>query len=202
MAVALRWIRVLHFAGAVGLAAWTLLYTATGWLIVYGPDPQPVSHAARTPVRLATPAPAAGDAQAWSYPESAREQLGIQGRSKRMSLSDAGVMAGGNAAWVFDYERPGEATRIVVAQGANDAQLSRTALAADPTARAFHHLRGLQGGPAYLAWAIAVDVFCFALMGFALTGVLLWHRLRGDRVGWLILLSATTFIAASVIALV
>ncbi|MFH0757215.1 MAG: PepSY-associated TM helix domain-containing protein [Bacteroidota bacterium] len=45
-------------------------------------------------------------------------------------------------------------------------------------AHEIHVLRGFKSGRAYTAWAVMYDVSCLAMVIFALTGLLMWVRIR------------------------
>ena len=48
-----------------------------------------------------------------------------------------------------------------------------------------HVLREFGGGWAYTAWAVMYDVSCFAMLIFAITGIIMWFRVRKRfRYGW------------------
>jgi hypothetical protein len=48
-----------------------------------------------------------------------------------------------------------------------------------------HVLRGFKGGWAYTAWAVMYDISCLAMLIFAITGVVMWYRVRKRfRNGW------------------
>lgn len=53
-----------------------------------------------------------------------------------------------------------------------------------------HILRGFEGGWAYTAWAVMYDTSCFAMILFAITGIIIWFKRRQDfRHGWWYLLA-------------
>lgn len=57
-------------------------------------------------------------------------------------------------------------------------------------AQRIHMMRGFKGGWAYTAWAVMYDVTCFAMILFAVTGILMWLRKRKKfRSGWWYLLA-------------
>lgn len=52
-----------------------------------------------------------------------------------------------------------------------------------------HHMRGFKGGLEYTLWAIFYDLTAVAFMVFALTGILMWLKLRVRyKSGWFFLL--------------
>ena len=53
-----------------------------------------------------------------------------------------------------------------------------------------HVLRGFKGGWAYTAWAVMYDASCFAMIVFAITGIIMWFRRRKQYShGWYYLLA-------------
>jgi len=62
----------------------------------------------------------------------------------------------------------------------------------------FHRLHGYGGGWLYDLWAVLYDLASAAMIVFAVTGVVLWHRLARPRwPGWVLLACGLAFTAST-----
>ncbi len=89
--------------------------------------------------------------------------------------------------WVFHYNFPGDnyQVRLTPAQDTLFIQRSQQERTFFTVSHQIHVLRGFKGGWAYTAWAIMYDTSCLAMFVFALTGIIMWFRVRKKfKYGW------------------
>ncbi len=89
--------------------------------------------------------------------------------------------------WIFHFMMPGDAyqIRLTPAQDTLFIQHSVQEMTFYMVLHRIHILRGFKGGWEYTAWAVMYDVSCFAMIIFAITGIIMWYRKRRQyRKGW------------------
>lgn len=94
--------------------------------------------------------------------------------------------------WIFHFNIPGEGYQInfTPAQDTLYIQQSSQHMTLYTVAHQIHIIRGFNGGWEYTAWAVMYDVSCFAMILFAITGIIMWFRKRKKfRHGWWYLLA-------------
>jgi hypothetical protein len=94
--------------------------------------------------------------------------------------------------WLFHYNFPGDNYRLTL-RPENDtiyikrSQQERTLFT---VTQQMHVMRGYKGGWAYTVWAVMYDVSCLAMLVFAISGILIWFRIRKSyKYGWWFLAS-------------
>ncbi len=94
--------------------------------------------------------------------------------------------------WIFHFNMPGEGYQVTLtpAQDTIDIRRSSQHMTLYTVVQRIHMLRGFKGGWEYTAWAVMYDVSCFAMILFAITGIIMWFRRRKQfRHGWWYLLA-------------
>ncbi len=89
--------------------------------------------------------------------------------------------------WVFNFNFPGDNIQITLtpAQDTLHFKQWKQKMTFFTVANRMHVQRGFKGGWAYTTWAVMYDISCFAMIIFAVTGVLMWFRARKRfRYGW------------------
>jgi hypothetical protein len=89
--------------------------------------------------------------------------------------------------WIFHFMMPGDAYQIKLTPAQDTLHIQHSVQ--DKTfymvMHRIHILRGFKGGWEYTAWAVMYDASCFAMIIFAITGIVLWYRKRKQyRQGW------------------
>ena len=94
--------------------------------------------------------------------------------------------------WIFHFNIPGEGYQITLTPAQDTLYIRRSSqhMTLYTVVQRIHILRGFKGGWEYTAWAVMYDVSCFALIIFAITGIIMWlKRRRQYRHGWWYLLA-------------
>lgn len=195
-----RLIRWLHLLTASSLAGFTLLYTLTGFMLIYSDRPPPPreEHAqvALPPGAASGPPPQASAQDAlgrWQWGSDLARRLELRGRVSVRSAEGGG--------WQLEVVQPGVTRHVLVRPEAEVAEVLTKRRNAWSTVSSFHHVHERNGPAAFQAWSWALDLFSLALIGFAVTGAAMWFAMRRDRLGWILLGTATAFVAGSLVAL-
>jgi len=88
---------------------------------------------------------------------------------------------------VYTFYRPGVRNIVTVRSSLDSLTIFRTEKQtfAEISTR-IHRLHGYTGGILYVLWAVFLDLTALSMMVFAITGILIWYRLRRlYRYGWL-----------------
>lgn len=129
------------------------------------------------------------------YGKYLQEHLGLKGRIEyRQDWQEV---------WIFNFNFPGDnyQVRLPPAQDSLFIQRTQQERTFFTIAHQIHVLRGFKGGWAYTAWAIMYDVSCLAMIIFALTGIIMWYRVRKRFSYGLWYLAAGLIIPATIIIL-
>jgi hypothetical protein len=113
------------------------------------------------------------------YGKYLKERLGAKGRTE--------IVKDWQEDWLFHFNFPGDNYKVTLtpAQDTLHIQRSRQERTLITVLHEIHVLRGFKGGWAYTAWAVMYDISCLAMVVFAITGVLMWYRVRKRfRNGW------------------
>ncbi len=88
--------------------------------------------------------------------------------------------------WNYMFYRPGIAQKVVVNAARDSVHITQTErLNFYRVVDRIHHLRGFHGGWKYVIWGILFDFAALSLIIFALTGILMWLKMRKlHRYGW------------------
>jgi hypothetical protein len=174
-------IRKIHLIASMIMLSFMLVYLITGVFMInhdlFSLPEIRVSHS-RIPVEK----PMQGEAK--EYATYLKETFDLKGRTEyRKDNRDN---------WIFHFNTPGEAYQIKLPPSQDTLYLQKSTQ--DKTfymvAHRIHILRGFKGGWEYTAWAVMYDTSCFAMILFAITGIILWYRRRKQyRHGWWYLLA-------------
>ncbi len=82
--------------------------------------------------------------------------------------------------WVFHYDFPGNNYQVSLTPAQDTLLIQREQQGRTffTVAQQIHVLRGYKGGWAYTAWAVMYDLSCLAMIVFAITGIIMWYRIR------------------------
>ncbi|MBN8246655.1 MAG: PepSY-associated TM helix domain-containing protein [Verrucomicrobia bacterium] len=174
-------LRQIHLGCAFMLTVFVTMYFVTGYVITrsaWFPDSEP-QVAVRTAVL--DPASKPGGPGEASYVAWLQDQCDIRGQRRPGRRN-------GDGSWRFDFVRPGHLTRVRLAADFHSAEIREERPGWKQTLVGFHRLHGYGHGRLYDAWAVVFDLSSGAMIVFAITGLLLWHRLVKDhRPGWILL---------------
>lgn len=178
-------VRKIHFATAFFLLAFVVMYFVTGYVVTretWFPDGEK-----RIETRIVTVPPGdvpTGQISADALSARIQQLAGTAGKRFPAQTNSAGRLA-------FDYLRPGYYAAVeIVSNDPQDYRLEVKETFQDwkRTAINYHRLHGYGGGWFYNLWAFIYDLASLAMIVFAVTGVLMWHRLTKRRLaGWLVL---------------
>lgn len=188
-------LRALHGYTAFALAALLLLYAASGWLMIHGIEwGRPDEATSRVPL-MALAAGGPRDAeQAKALALEAAERAGLAGAVAR----DAKQSADGG--WSVSVARVARSAEVTLRPGADAAEVKRRDPPLIEGLKRLHHVTVGGSHGVKLFWAIGVDALALALLGFCLTGVLMFWRLKRDRRLGLALLAGSTLYTLGSIA--
>ncbi len=188
-------LRKIHGYLGLALAAAVFFYAISGWLIYHGGRfGEPVVVEARV-TSDAFSAEAKDRAAARRIVEASADELAIVGRFKSVRPAAGGWHANFKSASVQQEVRwiPGQGTASIK---------TRTFTTAGALA-GLHRVYGTSGGPAHFAFAILVDFVALAMLGFALSGVYLWWKIKRKRMpGWVTLGASTAATVGLVLQLI
>ena len=180
-------LRTIHGVLALALASLLALYAVSGWMIIHragGGTPRE-----RT-VAIASEA-VAGEGE---DPERVRAAGAAAAKSAGLvgARVESAKFAGG--AWRVKLSRVARSAEVTLTPGAPEASVALRDATLGEGMKRLHRVnaKGASGGR--LAWAISIDALSLALLGFALTGVLLFLSLKRDRrLVWRLLGASTLY---------
>ena len=177
----LRWLRRVH--GWMGLwgAVLGLLFGFTGFLLNHRSVMKvPALRMEQNEFQLALPTPVPADVQHLAHWLQLQLQLRHEA-SKASSEPGKSVSWGGRilpqpAQWRVEFQTPQQSWTAEYLFGNSYVNIKRQEVNALGFLMRLHKGVGMNGG-----WVLLVDTLAGALMMLALTGVLLWTRMRGSR---------------------
>ncbi len=89
--------------------------------------------------------------------------------------------------WVFHFNFPEDHTQITLTPTRDTLYFRqwKQEMIFFTVINRMHIQRGFEGGWEYTAWAVMYDISCFAMIIFAVTGILMWYRTRKRfKYGW------------------
>jgi hypothetical protein len=89
--------------------------------------------------------------------------------------------------WIFHFTFPGEDYQVILTPARDTLHIRQTVQERTLfiVSQRLHSMRGFKGGWHYTAWAIGYDVTACSMVIFAITGVIIWFRMRNKyRNGW------------------
>jgi hypothetical protein len=171
-----RAVRQIHLVSSMIMLSFMLVFVTTG-LFMINHDLFRIPEIRVSQSTVAVTEPMNGDPK--DYARYLKKTLDIRGRTEYREDRH------GN--WIFHFNIPGEAFQVKLppAQDSLYIQQSTQELNLYMVAHRIHILRGFRGGWEYTAWAVMYDVTCFAMVLFAVTGIIMWYRSRKQfRWGW------------------
>ena len=171
----------IHLISSMIMLSFMMIYVITGILMINHdlftlPEIRAV-HSTR-PVEN----PMDGDVK--SYARDLKRSLDLKGRTAYRQDNQKN--------WIFNFDIPGEAYQIKLTPAQDTLYVTQSTQDMNfyLVAHRIHILRGFKGGWAYTAWAVMYDTTCFAMVLFAVTGIILWYKRRKQyRHGWRYLLA-------------
>jgi hypothetical protein len=118
------------------------------------------------------------------YAKDLKKSMGLKGRTEYGKDNKDN--------WIFHFMIPGDAYRIKLTPARDTLHIQHSVqdMTFYMVMHRIHILRGFKGGWEYTAWAVMYDVSCFAMIIFAITGIIMWYRRRKQyRHGWWYLLA-------------
>lgn len=173
----IRWI---HGQLALTLALAVLMYATSGWFIQYGrlffPE-TPTLNETRSVAGLAheaalEPALEAADA-ASERAIRLRDSLDIPGRLLEVRPAGPG--------WRAKFASASQRTELTWRPASDDVQLEIRPASFGPSFTTLHRVHGAHGGAAYLLFAVLVDLVGVAMIVYAITGVILWWKIKRKK---------------------
>jgi hypothetical protein len=185
-------IRRIHLGSAFVLLGFVLMYFITGYVLThgawFGETPEQV-------VRRTEPFPGELSAapEAAGFALQLRERLGLRGKPSKVEHRSDGT-------WRVSFAHPGHVTEVTIPADRSTLSLVEKHQGWQRILVGLHRLHGYGGGGLYTLWALLVDVTAVSMIVFAVSGLVLWHRMTRDRrLGWGIL-SAGFVLTASTLA--
>lgn len=180
-------LRTIHGVLALALAALLGLYVVSGWMIIHRTG-------GGTPTETTASVPA--DAIGGEGEDPVRVRAVATAAAASAGLADARVDGAkfADGEWRVKLTRVARSAEVVLTPGAAEARVERRDAGLGEGAKRLHRVnaKGASGGR--LAWVIAIDLLSIALLVFALTGVLLFRKLkRKRRLGWALLGASTLY---------
>lgn len=188
-------IRRIHRACAFSLLLFVMMYFITGFVLTHGSW---FGEASEQEVRrtVAFPAGVSVQPDPAGFAASLREVLDLRGKASTVQHRKDGT-------WRVSYFHPGHITELTVSADLTSVAAVEKRLGWQRVLVGLHRLHGYGGGALYDVWAVLFDLASASLIVFAVTGVLLWHRmLRDRRPGWLVLGAGLALTGSTIIYLV
>ena len=94
--------------------------------------------------------------------------------------------------WIFHFNMPDEGYQVTLTPAQDTLYIRHSSqdMNLNAVVHRIHVLRGFKGGWEYTAWAVMYDTSCFAMILFAITGIIMWFKRRKQfRHGWWYLLA-------------
>lgn len=186
-----RLIRRLHLVSGFVLLAFVVMYFVTGFVLTHGGL---LGEATEQVVRRTEPFPMSlskrpGDA---AFASSLGTTLGLRGKPSKVEHRKDGT-------WRVSYFHPGHLTEVTLPSDLGSMTVEEKRFGWQRVLIGLHRLHGYGGGGGYDVWAVMLDLASVSMILFAITGVLLWHRLARDhRPGWMILAAGFVLTASTV----
>jgi len=185
-------IRKVHLATSMVMLSFMLIYVFTGIFLINRECFQ-IPEVERT--GYAIPAGKKMDGDPRDYARYLGESLDLKGRVEFRQVR--------NEDWIFYFSFPGDRyeVRLTPKQDTLHIQRSRQDRSFFTVVQGIHVLRGFRGGWPYTLWAVMYDVAFASMYLFAVTGIIIWFRLRKKYRYGLWYLAAGLAIPGSIILL-
>lgn len=163
-------IRKIHHISSLVIFTFVLMYVVSG-LFMLKEDWFPRGEGEKVVIHEALQTPV-GDHNNKSYLSVLQKDFGIKGRASEPHIAKDG-------SWIYQFGKPAESTKVILAP-------SRDSLTLENeynkhffnVVNRFHHFRHYEGSFRYKLWALMYDLAALSLIVFALTGILIWLRMK------------------------
>jgi hypothetical protein len=183
------WIRRIHLIAGLGLLLFTLMYFASGYVIIHKDwFNEPKVETTRETGQLdPNKAPAAADLSRYL-----QDRYILNGRRHPPKQKDG--------KWLYGYDRPGFDAEVSYDPATQKLNIRRTTADVRTMVVQMHRLHGYGGGGAYILWALLLDLSSISMITFAVSGICLWFKLERRRrwIGWTLLGLSYGYTAAMV----
>lgn len=174
-------IKQIHLISSMILFAFVFVFLITG-IVIANRDLFEIPANNQTNSKVLVDKPMTGSPQ--KYSDYLKEKFGYKGRHTQRQDNK------GN--WIFEYAFQGTNHQVTLTP-AQDTLFIRTntqKMTFFTLSTRVHHMRGFKGGLEYTLWAIFFDLTALAFVVFAITGLLMWLKLRARYAsGWWYLLA-------------
>lgn len=184
MARRIRYYHVLkqiHLISSIVLLTVVFIFLITGIVVVNRPlfeNPETIQTQQKVPVEK----PMTGSPE--KYSNFLKETQGFQGREFQRQEK--------NGNWIFTYNFQGKNQQVTLTpeQDTLYIQTSIQEMNLLSFSTKLHHMRGFKGGWEYTVWAVFYDLTAVSFVIFAVTGFLMWLKVRKRYTkGWWFLTS-------------
>ncbi len=174
-------IQKIHLIASMIMFSFLLVYLISG-IILMNHDLFTIPEVEVNHSKILVEKPMNGDPK--DYTRYLKKALDLKGRTEyRQDNKDN---------WIFHYNMPGEGYQVTLTPAQDTLYIRRSSqhMTVFSVAQRIHMLRGFKGGWEYTAWAVMYYVSCFAMILFAITGIIMWFKRRKQfRQGWWYLLA-------------
>ena len=182
-------IRRIHLFTGLLLLLFVFMYFVSGYVIIH--RPWFGKNAPKTSTRTET-LEFNGETSEEAMAKFLQDRFDLRGRSGAIKHRPDGSVQ-------FNFARPGTIHEAVVASEGKQVTITSKEFGFADLANGMHRLHGYKGGWLYWVWALFFDLASAALIVFALTGVVLWYQMGGNRIpGLICLLVSFGFTAAMI----
>ena len=183
-----RLIRRIHLFTSLLLLVFVLMYFVSGYVMIHANwfgESQP-KLSVRTEI-LKVPANPADP----TLPQKL-QAFGLRGQSSPPEHR-------GDGSTRFNFVRPGTTFQTVLAADGKELTITRKDFGFSGLAQGMHRLRGYHGGWLYCLWSSMYDLASLALIGFGITGIVLWYQSTMHHLaGWVCLAASFGFTAVMI----
>lgn len=182
-------IRRIHLFCGFSLMAFVVMYFVTGYVLTRG---SLFGETGKSVVqRTVSFVPQSAKPDEAGFAAQLQEQFGLRGQRAPARRNDDG-------SWRFSFVRPGYRAEVRLAADLKSAAITETRLGWQGVMVGFHRQHGYGGGGFHDLWALVYDLASVSMIVFAITGLLLWHKLARIRwPGWVVLGSGFAYTAVT-----
>ena len=183
-------IRRLHLFATFFLAAFILMYFATGFVMIFEDNFQRKDEQVEKMSHAISPVQTLNND---SLAQWLKQKFNIRGQYKVRQDDHQSVV---------NFWHPGTVTEVRITHRADSVYLTTKKGNLYTTMHHFHRLHGYQGGMNYYAWSFIFDLSALSMIVFALSGLYLWYKTERERLaGWVVMITFTTLTALTIIYL-
>ncbi len=185
--------RNLHLTSSILIIIFTALFLLSGFIMIKHrvfKAPVPVKHTTDLPLTIQF------SRDSLVFAKELKKTYKLHGRiEKPVKLNDG--------RWRFIYSRPANTQVAFVNASRDSVQIVQTVTHNyTPVLSRLHHLRGFRGGWKYAVWGILYDAAALSFIVFALTGILMWYKMKNRlKAGWIFLGTGFTVVLLVIFSL-